>query len=302
MEAAPSIATDSPCPVMTVDRNLTTPYVWNWTLNLQHAIHSESVAWKSRTSGITAQTSPAFVISTRRPWDRAGRRPRFRHALLPATPIQTIARPTAPAVRNRTGLSPTKFPYLANIFQMGNVYRSNYNGLQATLNARNIHGLSMVAGYTYAHASDDVGANWDFGYGAGLPQNSYNVGRGVCEQRLRYSPSPHLSLTYAIPARTAMDRCCRVGRSIPSPRWRARNIGARLTSALMPREPALCRSARRPTAPIRWSFYRAGTASLGNPSDFKARKGVMVNGTLGIPFYGAGDPICPQVRSICLGS
>jgi hypothetical protein len=22
---------------MTVDRNLTTPYVWNWTLNLQHA-------------------------------------------------------------------------------------------------------------------------------------------------------------------------------------------------------------------------------------------------------------------------
>ena len=23
---------------MTVDRNLTTPYVWNWTLNLQHAI------------------------------------------------------------------------------------------------------------------------------------------------------------------------------------------------------------------------------------------------------------------------
>ena len=35
----------------------------------------------------------------------------------------------------------------------------------------------MVAGYTYAHALDDVGANWDFGYGAGLPQDSYNVGR-----------------------------------------------------------------------------------------------------------------------------
>ena len=28
---------NSPCPIMTVDRNLTTPYVWNWTLNLQHA-------------------------------------------------------------------------------------------------------------------------------------------------------------------------------------------------------------------------------------------------------------------------
>ena len=28
---------NSPCPIMTVDHNLTTPYVWNWTLNLQHA-------------------------------------------------------------------------------------------------------------------------------------------------------------------------------------------------------------------------------------------------------------------------
>ena len=37
MAAAPSIASTSPCPIMTVDRNLTTPYVWNWTLNLQHA-------------------------------------------------------------------------------------------------------------------------------------------------------------------------------------------------------------------------------------------------------------------------
>ena len=27
----------SPCPIMTVDRGLTTPYVWNWTLNVQHA-------------------------------------------------------------------------------------------------------------------------------------------------------------------------------------------------------------------------------------------------------------------------
>jgi len=67
-----------------------------------------------------------------------------------------------------------KFPYLANIFQMGNVYRSNYNGLQATLNARNFHGLSMVAGYTWSHSLDDVGANWDFGYGSGLPQDAHN--------------------------------------------------------------------------------------------------------------------------------
>src|SRR6202011_5344226 len=27
----------NPCGIMGVDRNLTTPYVWNWTLSLQHA-------------------------------------------------------------------------------------------------------------------------------------------------------------------------------------------------------------------------------------------------------------------------
>ena len=70
----------------------------------------------------------------------------------------------------------SKFPYLSNIFQMGNIYRSNYNGLQSTLTTRNYHGLSMVAGYTWSHALDDVAANWDFGYGYGLPVNSYNPG------------------------------------------------------------------------------------------------------------------------------
>ena len=28
---------NNPCPIMSVDRNITTPYVWTWTLNMQHA-------------------------------------------------------------------------------------------------------------------------------------------------------------------------------------------------------------------------------------------------------------------------
>ena len=70
---------------------------------------------------------------------------------------------------------------------MGNVYRSNYNALQVTLTSRNYHGLSMVAGYTYGHSLDEVGANWDFGYGAGLPQDSYQRRPRIREQRLRHS-------------------------------------------------------------------------------------------------------------------
>ena len=53
---------------------------------------------------------------------------------------------------------------------MGNIYRSNYDGLQTTLTSRNYHGLSMIAGYTWSHALDQVGANWDFGAGLGSAQ------------------------------------------------------------------------------------------------------------------------------------
>src|SRR5258708_11905468 len=28
---------NSPCPIMSVDRNITTPYVWNWTIGVQHS-------------------------------------------------------------------------------------------------------------------------------------------------------------------------------------------------------------------------------------------------------------------------
>ena len=84
---------------------------------------------------------------------------------------------------------------------MGNVYRSNYNGLQVTLNARNYHGLSMVAGYTYSHALDDVGANWDFGYGSGLPQNAHNPGAEYANSDFDMRHRLTISLTYAIPGR-----------------------------------------------------------------------------------------------------
>jgi hypothetical protein len=181
-----------------------------------------------------------------------------------------------------------KFPYLANIFQMGNVYKSNYNGLQVTLNARNYHGLSMVAGYTYSHASDDVGANWDFGYGSGLPQNSYNLGGEYANSDFDIRHRLTLSLTYALPSRKGYGQMLEGWEinsitTLETPQfWGPIDLGtdAAGTGALPVSPPA--------TAPIRWSFYKAGTASLGNPADFKAGRGV------GIPFYSVGDPNMPS--------
>jgi len=261
----------SPCPIMTVDRNLTTPYVWNWTLNLQHAftpnLSIEAAYVGNRGSNLTG------IRDINQP---------------PVGSDYSALCNTDPNCDQDSRPYNTKFPYLSNIFQMGNVYRSNYNGLQVTLNARNYHGLSMVAGYTYSHALDDVGANWDFGYGSGLPQNSYNVGAEYANSDFDIRHRLTLSLTYAIPGRKGYGQMLEGWEinsitTLESPQyWGPIDLGtdAAGTGPLPVSPPE--------TAPIRWSFYRAGTASLGNPSDFKSGKGV------GIPFYSPGDPNMPS--------
>ena len=173
----------------------------------------------------------------------------------------------------------TKFPYLANIFQMGNVYKSSYNGLQVTLNARNYHGLSAVVGYTYSHSLDDVGANWDFGYGSGLPQDSANVSREYGNSDFDIRHRLTVSLTYAIPGRTGYGQMLEGWEinsiiSLQSPQyWGPIDEGtdAAGVGSLPVSPPA--------NSPLRWNFF-------GNPNDFKS-------GPTPIPqFAGASNPAC----------
>jgi hypothetical protein len=291
-----STATDcsdnSPCPIMTVNRNLTTPYVWNWTVNLQHAftpnLAMQAAYVGNRGSNLTGTRDinqppvgsgwPASAISA---CIESGY----------TDPNNCAPDSTGGEEANRPFA--TKFSYLGNIFNMANVYRSNYNGLQVTLNARNYHGLNMVLGYTYSHASDNVGANWDFGYGSGLPQNSYNPGAEYANSDFDIRHRFTLSLTYAIPGRKGHAQMLEGWEinsitTLQTPQyWGPIDLGtdAAGTGSLPVSPPA--------TAPIRWSYYRTGSATRGNPSDFKSGKGV------GIPFYAPGDPNMP---SGCAGS
>jgi hypothetical protein len=258
----------SPCPIMTVDRNLTTPYVWNWTLNLQHAF-TANVSIEAAYVG-NRGTNLTGIRDINQPPVGSDYNPACADAFLNS--LDQLCLPYN-----------SKFPYLINIFQMGNVYRSNYNGLQVTLNARNYHGLSMVAGYTYSHASDDVGANWDFGYGSGLPQNAHDVAAEYANSDFDVRQRLTVSLTYAIPGKKGFGQM-REGWEInsiitlQSPQfWGPMDEGtdAAGVGALPVSPPA--------NSPIRWSFYRAGTATLGNPADFKSGRGV------GIPFYPQGS-------------
>jgi hypothetical protein len=260
------------CPVMSVDRNLTTPYVWNWSLSVQHAF----------TPNLTLELAYVGNHGANLTGIRDINQPPVGSGWLGAPLAACLASAgsgyigCAADTNAETAAEPfvTKFPYLSNIFQMGNVYRSNYNGLQATLNSRNYHGLSMVAGYTWSHALDDVGANWDFGYGSGLPQNAHNPGAEYANSDFDVRQRFTLSLTYAIPGKRGYAQALEGWElnsivTLQSPQyWGAMDEGtdAAGIGALPVSPPA--------NSPIRWDFF-------GNPDDFKS-------GPTAIPMYTAG--------------
>jgi hypothetical protein len=265
---------NSPCPIMSVDRNLTTPYVWNWTLSVQHAF----------TPNLTLEMAYVGNHGSNLTGIRDINQPPVGSGWLGAPLAACLA--SASSGYNNCSVSTaqeqaaepfaTKFPYLSNIFQMGNIYRSNYNGLQVTLNSRNFHGLSMVAGYTWSHALDDVSANWDFGYGSGLPQNAHNPGTEYANSDFDVRQRFTLSLTYAIPGRKGYAQTLEGWElnsivTLQSPQfWGAMDEGtdAAGIGALPVSPPA--------NSPIRWDFF-------GNPDDFKS-------GPNGIPQYTVNSP------------
>ena len=156
---------------------------------------------------------------------------------------------------------------------MGNIYKSNYNGLQLTLTGRDYHGLSFLLGYTYAHALDNVGANWDFGAGSGLPQDSLNPMREYASSDYDMRHRFTLSLTYAIPGVKTWGQLLEgwqvntIISSYGAQPWGPIDTG---TDVSLTGEGA-----------DRWDF-------VGNPSDFNSNR----NPT---PCFGfGGPPTCPS--------
>jgi|HubBroStandDraft_1064217.scaffolds.fasta_scaffold09136_1 hypothetical protein len=292
---------NSPCPIMSVDRNLTTPYVWNWTLSMQHAFTPNltlEIAYVGNHGGnltgirdINQPTVgagwPAANIAT----CNANLIPNPVPGGPPVYDVNNTLNNGAPCQVDSAGEQAAqpfaaKFPYLANIFQMGNIYRSNYNGLQVTLNSRNFHGLNMVAGYTYSHSLDDVGANWDFGYGSGLPQNAHNPGTEYGNSDFDVRQRFTLSLTYAIPGKKGYAQTLEGWEinsiiTLQSPQyWGVMDEGTDAAGVgPLPVSPPA-------NTPIRWNFY-------GNPDDFKS-------GPTGFPFFpGNNAPSMPTSNAAC---
>ncbi len=103
-----------------------------------------------------------------------------------------------PDVAAEAGQYTNIFPYLTQIDQTTYGDTSNYNGLQATLQARNYHGLSFLAAYTFSHSLDELVGNTGGG-GDVLPSDKNNqhldYGNGDYDLRHRFTFSP----TYLVP-------------------------------------------------------------------------------------------------------
>jgi hypothetical protein len=157
----------SPCSILGMDRNYTTPFVSTWSLGVQHAF-SGKLSLDANYVG-----NHGSNLTGIRDVNQAN--------------IQTGA----------PGAYTTAFPYLGFINMMGNYYRSNYDGLQMTLTGRDYHGLSFIAGYTYAHALDNMSFNWN----QYLPQDSLHPGADYASSDFDIRNRFTLSLTYQIPGK-----------------------------------------------------------------------------------------------------
>jgi hypothetical protein len=200
----------APCNLLAVDPNLKTPYIENFNLGIQHqfgnnlsleigyvgnhgarltgfADINQAAAgslWclNSLTAAQIADACSTFVAPV-----TVGD---YQKLIGGKAPYDTI-NGTQSAQESRPLF--TKFPYIGFINQMTNNTRSNYNSLQATLTKRMSHGLSFIAGYTYAHGLDTGSLN-RFGM---LPQDGTGDQYANSDFDVRHRFT--LSATYDIP-------------------------------------------------------------------------------------------------------
>jgi hypothetical protein len=164
----------SPCALAVVDHNFRDPYIQNWTLGVQHALTNNISLDLSYVGSHGSRLNGIRDINQGAP--DAG-------AASSGTPV---GMPFA-----------AQYPYLSYIIELSNLYESNYDGLQATLQQRISHGLSFTAGYTYSHSLDDDSYN----IGQFLPQDSTHPGREYASSDFDITHRFTLSISYALPGR-----------------------------------------------------------------------------------------------------
>ncbi|MBX7219276.1 MAG: carboxypeptidase regulatory-like domain-containing protein [Blastocatellia bacterium] len=161
--------------VFGVDRNLRTPYVQNYNLNLQHQFFTNTVL------------QVGYVGSTGRKLYR------YRDINQPGNPAVNTGRPFDNGPFAPSGGT---FFYV-NQFESTAV--SQYHSLQSNLSVRDFHGLTTSLNYTWSHSIDNASDGQDFVPNATQPDNSYRPdlekGNSNFDSRHRFV----MTFVYALP-------------------------------------------------------------------------------------------------------
>jgi hypothetical protein len=175
-----SCTATAPCPLYALDPNLTTPFVVNYSLGVQHSFTSNLSLDVGYVGNHGYNLLAMSDVNQCAPMLYTGADPTQNPCTL------GISRPFN-----------AKFPYLQIINEQTNHAHSIYNGLQATLTQRTSHGLDFTLGYTYSHGLDNGSLNFQ-----GLPpQNSQNQGAEYASSDFDVRHRLTVTASYAIPGK-----------------------------------------------------------------------------------------------------
>ncbi len=202
--SGPTCSTNNPCSMIVSNPNLKNPRSVQWNVDLQRAITNNltiDVAYVG-THGYNEIRSidlnePALGTG----WDQSAINTCLATANLAsaANGWKSNCKVDSAAITAGRPYA-SQFPYFQYIVQATNGFRSNYNGLQVTLDGRNYHGLRFLASYTYSHALDDWTKSSQATSAAADPANpNYQYGSSDFDLRHRFRFSP----TYNLPGRKA---------------------------------------------------------------------------------------------------
>jgi hypothetical protein len=251
-----SCSPSAPCDILSVARGLRTPYVTAWNTNIQHAFTSHL----SIEAGYVGNHGSKLYGVT------------DINQILNQSPAEIAC---GHCENNSDRPFGVQFPYLGFINQISNVYRSNYNGLQATLTQQAFHGVSLLAGYTWSHALDQASDNRaPQAMDSTRPWLEYGSSDFDIRQRLTFS------LTWEVPGRRAPGQLLHG--------WQVNSIVTLQSGEPWNVVDTGTDSSGTAEGSDRWDFF-------GNPTDFRPSS----NGP--IPYFaGATDPAC-VARAIAPG-
>jgi hypothetical protein len=184
----------APCPLPAVDPHFLDPYSMQWNLGIQRAITNKltvDVAYVGN-HGANEQSE----IDLNQPPIGTGWAGTPTTNCLASAPTYSNCKVSS-AQEVAAGQYRAEFPYFNTIGFATNGDISNYDALQATLQARGYHGLSFLAGYTYSHALSESDGNSNSGIMVVSDKNNLRLNYGDSNSDLRHHFT--FSPTYAIP-------------------------------------------------------------------------------------------------------